>query len=96
MTLSRFYDLHQFQRKPKCENDIKSTTRKDSYGNTRFFRGGKEFRSKIYADGSRDSHGAEMKNKAKLDAASAEKQRRRDEAQRAHALRKPSFAPRAP
>lgn len=60
----------------KTEADMKIGVRKDSYGNTKFLRGGKILRIE-WADGSKDSHGAEMKRKARRAVADDAREKRR-------------------
>jgi len=69
----------------KSEEDIPASTRRDSYGNTKFVRGGKIFKPTAWADGSKDSHGAEVKLKAKQQQAHAEKERQLELARQAQA-----------
>ena len=52
-----------FFQQPKCENGIKTGTRKKTDGSTIQVRAGK-IMSRFWADGSRDKYGAEMKMKA--------------------------------
>ena len=92
MTLSSHFNLHATkQQKPvKTGEDIPVGMRRDSYGNTKFVRGGKIQRM-IWADGSKDSHGAELKLKAKQDQAVAERERRDELARLARAPKPPTM-----
>lgn len=92
MTLSNHFNLNAAKQEKiiKTEDDIRTGVRKDSYGNTKFVRGGKIQRI-VWADGSRDSHGAEMKMSQLKQRAAEARQRRLQEV---HALKAPS--PRAP
>ena len=92
MTLSSHFNLHATkQQKPvKTEEDIPVGMRRDSYGNTKFVRGGKIQRM-VWADGSKDSHGAELKLKAKQDQAVAERERRDELARLARAPKPPTM-----
>lgn len=90
MTLSNHFNQNALkqQKTVKTEEDIRTGVRTDSYGNTKFVRAGKIQRM-VWADGSKDSHGAEVKLKAKQQQALAEKERQREVARQAQA-RKPS------
>jgi hypothetical protein len=92
MTLSNHFNLNAAKQEKiiKTEDDIRTGVRKDSYGNTKYVRGGKIQRI-VWADGSRDSHGAEVKMSQLKQRAVEAKQRRLQEV---HALKSPS--PRAP
>jgi Mg-chelatase subunit ChlD len=91
MTLSTpFNNAAKQQQNIKTEDEIRTGVRKDSYGNTKFVRNGKIQRIS-WADGSRDAHGAEVKQNQLRQQAVAEKERRRELARIAKA---PS--PRAP
>ena len=92
MTLSSHFNLYATkQQKPvKTEEDIPVGMRRDSYGNTKFVRGGKIQRM-VWADGSKDSYGAELKLKAKQDQAVAERERRDELARLARAPKPPTM-----
>jgi hypothetical protein len=92
MTLSNHFNQNaaQQQKTIKTEDDIRTGVRKDSQGNTKFVRGGKIQRI-VWADGSSDSHGAEVKLSKLKQQAVAEKERRREQAR----ILKP-LSPRAP
>ncbi len=87
MTLSSHFNLNatKQQKTIKTEDDIRTGVRKDSYGNTKFVRGGKIQRI-VWADGSRDTHGAEMKQGKLRELAAAENERRREQARMSKAL----------
>ena len=92
MTLSSHFNLYATkQQKPvKTEDDIPVGMRRDSYGNTKFVRGGKIQRM-VWADGSKDSHGAEMRLKTKQEQALVEKERRNELARLARAPKTPTM-----
>ncbi len=92
MTLASHFNFHATkQQKPiKTEDDIPVGMRRDSYGNTKFVRGGKIQRM-IWADGSKDSHGAELKLKAKQEQALVEKERRNELARLARSPKPPTM-----
>ena len=85
MTLS-----NHFNHKAKTEGDFKIGVRKKTDGSTVHVRAGKIL-SRIWADGSRDTDGAEVKQSKLKQQAVAEKERLREQARAAKA---PS--PRAP
>ena len=62
MTLSLHFNQNavKSQKVIKTEDDMRTGVRKDSYGNSKYVRGGK-IQHIVWADGSRDSHGAEVK-----------------------------------
>jgi len=92
MTLSNHFNLNatKQQKTIKTEDDMRTGVRKDSYGNTKFVRGGKIQRI-VWADGSKDTHGAEVKQSKLKQQAVAEKERRNEQAR----VVKP-LSPRAP
>ncbi len=92
MTLSNHFNLNatKQQKTIKTEDDMRTGVRKDSYGNTKFVRGGKIQRI-VWADGSKDTHGAEVKLSKLKQQAVAEKERRSEQAR----VVKP-LSPRAP
>jgi hypothetical protein len=92
MTLSNHFNLNatKQQKTIKTEDDMRTGVRKDSYGNTKFVRGGKIQRI-VWADGSKDTHGAEVKLSKLKQQAVAEKERRNEQAR----VVKP-LSPRAP
>jgi hypothetical protein len=63
MTLSNHFNQNAAKQQQiiKTEDDMRTGVRKDSYGNSKYVRGGKIQRI-VWADGSRDSHGAEVKH----------------------------------
>jgi hypothetical protein len=101
MTLSSHFNHQSFKhhQEPqpkkiiKTEDDIPPSTRRDSYGNTKFVRGGKTFKPTLWADGSKDSHGAEVKITAKQQQAAETAERLRQQAQAAQSQK---LSPRAP
>jgi hypothetical protein len=83
-----------FIQQPKCENGIKTGTRRKGDGSTIQVRAGK-IMSRFYPDGSRDKYGAEMKMKAlkqQADNAIAAKRQQAHEA----VMMKMRHTPRAP
>jgi hypothetical protein len=81
MTLSSQFNQNAVKEEKtvKTEDDIRTGVRKDSQGNTKFVRGGKIQRI-VWADGSRDTHGAEVKQSKLNQEAVAEKERSREQA----------------
>jgi hypothetical protein len=92
MTLSSHFNQNavKFQKTIRTEDDMRTGVRKDSYGNTKFVRGGKIQRI-VWADGSKDTHGAEVKMGKLKERAVEAKQRRLEQVR---GLKAPS--PRAP
>ena len=92
MTLSTHFNQNasKLQKTVKTEDDMRTGVRKDSYGNSKYVRNGKIQRI-VWADGSRDSHGAEVKHSKLKQQAVAEKERRLEQAR----VVKP-LSPRAP
>ena len=83
-----------FLQQPKCENGIKTGTRKKTDGSTIQVRAGK-IMSRFWADGSKDKYGAEVKLKdlkQQADNAIAAKRQRAHEA----VVMKMRHTPRAP
>ena len=64
MTLTSHFNLNadKQQKVTQTEDAMRTGVRKDAQGNSKFVRNGKIQRI-VYADGSRDTHGAEMKLK---------------------------------
>jgi hypothetical protein len=81
MTLSTHFNQNasKLQKTVKTEDDMRTGVRKDSYGNSKYVRNGKIQRI-VWADGSRDTHGAEMKQSQLNQRAIAEKERLRERA----------------
>lgn len=82
MTLSSHFN----RKAPRCENDIKVSSRKETDGSTLQVRAGKIL-SRIWPDGAKDKYGAEVKEGKLKQQAIAEKERRR---QLAFAVKTPS------
>ena len=81
MTLTSHFNHNAVKREKevKTEDDMRTGVRKDSYGNSKFVRGGKIQRI-VWADGSQDSHGAEVKHSKLKQLAISEKERLRERA----------------
>lgn len=91
MTLSSHFNSNatKQQKTVKTEDEFRTGMRRDSYGNTKFVRNGK-IQSMIWADGSKDSHGAEVKLKSKQQQALAEKERRLEIARQSQTNKPPA------
>jgi hypothetical protein len=93
MTLTSHFNLNAVkQKKEVTEDAMRTGVRKDSYGNSKFVRNGKIQRI-VYADGSRDTHGAEIKQKNLKQQAEQASQVRRERARHVQTHRN---SPRAP
>ena len=74
-SLSSAFNIRAPRYLPKTETEIRVGVRKESDGSTVHVRAGKVI-SRMWADGSRDSHGAEVKQRALQQRAVQEKDRR--------------------
>jgi hypothetical protein len=93
MTLASHFNHNAArQKKEVTEEEMRTGVRKDAQGNSKFVRNGKIQRI-VYADGSRDTHGAEMKQKKLKEQAERASQTRRERARHVQTHRN---SPRAP
>src|SRR5580700_3565304 len=94
MTLTSHFNVNAVKQEKvaKTEDDMRTGVRKDAQGNSKFVRNGKIQRI-VYADGSRDTHGAEMKQKKLKQQAEKASEVRRERARHVQTHRN---SPRAP
>jgi hypothetical protein len=93
MTLTSHFNPNALrQKKEVTEDDMRTGVRRDAQGNSKFVRNGKIQRI-VYADGSRDTHGAEMKQKKLKQQAEKAGEVRRERARHVQTHRN---SPRAP
>ena len=88
-SLTSAFNIRAPKFQPKTETEIRVGVRKESDGSTVHVRAGKVI-SRMWADGSRDSHGAEVKLKDLQQRAVQERERRLEVARMAQAHKRPS------